>query len=47
MLAALLSNVLMLATGIFTSTVFDKVIPHNALATLWAVSHRRGAGHCL
>jgi ATP-binding cassette subfamily C protein LapB len=38
MLAALLSNVLMLATGMFTSIVFDKVIPHNALATLWAVA---------
>ena len=38
MLAALLSNVLMLGTGLFTSIVFDKVIPHNALATLWAVS---------
>ena len=37
MLAALLSNVLMLVTGFFTSVVYDKVIPHNALVTMWSL----------
>jgi ATP-binding cassette subfamily C protein LapB len=37
MLAALLSNVLMMATGLFTSVVYDKVIPHKALETMWAL----------
>lgn len=36
MLAALLSNILMLVTGVFSSVVYDKVIPHHAMATLWA-----------
>ncbi|HET8871224.1 MAG TPA: type I secretion system permease/ATPase [Aquabacterium sp.] len=40
MFAALLSNVLMLMTGLFTSAVYDKVIPNNAMATLWSL----GAG---
>lgn len=38
MLAALLSNVLMLVTGLLTSVVFDKVIPHQAFTTLWALA---------
>ncbi|MGE0316062.1 MAG: type I secretion system permease/ATPase [Lautropia sp.] len=38
MVAALLSNVLMLATGLVTSVVFDKVIPHQAFTTLWALA---------
>ncbi|MFM2057739.1 MAG: hypothetical protein RLY71_2124 [Pseudomonadota bacterium] len=38
MLAALLSNVLMLFTGLFTSVVYDRVIPHQALTTLWALA---------
>lgn len=35
MLAALLSNILMLVTGLFSAVVYDKVIPHKAMATLW------------
>jgi ATP-binding cassette, subfamily C, bacterial LapB len=38
LLAALLSNVLMLVTGLVTSVVFDKVIPHQAFVTLWALA---------
>jgi len=38
LLAALLSNVLMLATGMITSVVLDKVIPHKAWTTLWALA---------
>ena len=38
LLAALLSNVLMLAIGLVTSVVFDKVIPHQAFNTLWALT---------
>lgn len=38
MLAALLSNVLMMATGMVTSVIYDKVIPHqDALVTLWTL----------
>lgn len=38
MLAALLSNVLMLGTGMVTSVIYDKVIPHqDAVATLWTL----------
>ncbi len=37
MAAALLSNLLMLVTGVFSSVVYDKVIPHKAMATLWAM----------
>jgi len=40
MLAALLSNVLMLFTGLFTSVVYDRVIPNKAFVTLWSL----GAG---
>lgn len=45
MLAAMLSNVLMLVTGLATSVIFDKVIPHQALVTLWALV--AGAGIAL
>lgn len=38
LLAALLSNVLMLVSGLVTSVVFDKVIPHQAFVTLWALA---------
>jgi ATP-binding cassette, subfamily C, bacterial LapB len=38
LLAAMLSNVLMLVTGLATSVVFDKVIPHQAYVTLWALA---------
>ncbi|MEY2656124.1 MAG: hypothetical protein RLZZ524_3152 [Pseudomonadota bacterium] len=42
MLAALLSNVLMLFIGLFTSVVYDRVIPHQAFVTLWSLA--AGAG---
>lgn len=38
LIAAALSNVLMLASGLVTSVVFDKVIPHQAFVTLWALA---------
>lgn len=38
LLAAALSNVLMLASGLVTSVVFDKVLPHQAFVTLWALA---------
>ncbi len=38
LLAALLSNVLMLVTGLATAVIFDKVIPHQAFVTLTAVA---------
>ena len=38
LLAALISNVLMLATGLITSVIYDKVIPHQAFVTLWALA---------
>ncbi len=38
LVAALLSNVLMLVTGLSTSVVYDKVIPHQAHVTLWALA---------
>jgi ATP-binding cassette subfamily C protein LapB len=38
MVAALLSNVLLLATGLITAVIFDKVIPHNATTTLWTLA---------
>lgn len=38
MLAALLSNVLLLVTGLVTSVIFDKVIPHTAITTLWTLA---------
>ncbi len=42
LLAALLSNVLMLAIGLFTSVIYDKVIPHQAWVTLWALAAGTG-----
>ncbi len=45
LLAAMLSNVLMLATGMVTSVIYDKVIPHQAYVTLWALAG--GAGIAL
>lgn len=42
LLAAMLSNVLMLVTGLVTSVVFDKVIPHQAFVTLWALAAAGG-----
>lgn len=38
MLAALLSNVLMIFIGLFTSVVYDRVIPHQAMVTLWSTA---------
>lgn len=38
MVAALLSNVLLLVIGLVTSVIFDKVIPHQALTTLWTLA---------
>ena len=38
LLAALLSNVLMLVSGLVTSVIYDKVIPHQALVTLWTLA---------
>jgi ATP-binding cassette subfamily C protein LapB len=37
MMAALLSNVLMIMTGLFTSVVYDRVIPNKAYVTLWSL----------
>jgi len=42
LLAALLSNVLMLVTGTLTSVIYDKVIPHQAFVTLWALAAAGG-----
>lgn len=42
LLAALLSNALMLVTGLVTSVVYDKVIPHKAFVTLWALAAAGG-----
>jgi ATP-binding cassette subfamily C protein LapB len=38
MVASLLSNVLMLVSGLVTSVVYDKVIPHQAFVTLWTLA---------
>jgi ATP-binding cassette subfamily C protein LapB len=38
MLAALLSNLLMLTSGLVTSVIYDKVIPHQAFVTLWSLA---------
>jgi len=40
--AALLTNVLMLVTGLATSVIYDKVIPHQAYVTLWALATASG-----
>jgi ATP-binding cassette, subfamily C, bacterial LapB len=42
LLAALLSNVLMLVTSLSTMIIFDKVIPHQAHVTLWALASACG-----
>jgi ATP-binding cassette subfamily C protein LapB len=42
LLAALLSNTLMLVTGTITSVIYDKVIPHQAFVTLWALAAAGG-----
>ncbi|NJS14127.1 MAG: hypothetical protein HC788_05305 [Sphingopyxis sp.] len=36
--AAIISNALMMALPLFVMTVYDRVIPHGALETLWALS---------
>lgn len=38
LVAALLSNVLMLVTGLATAVIYDKVIPHQAFVTLWSLA---------
>lgn len=38
LIAAMLSNVLMLVSGLVMSVVYDKVIPHQAFVTLWALA---------
>ncbi len=38
LVAALLSNVLMLATGLVTSVIYDKVIPNQSFVTLWTLA---------
>ncbi|MBQ0932843.1 type I secretion system permease/ATPase [Ideonella alba] len=38
LLAALISNVMMLVTGLVSSVVFDKVIPQQAFVTLWTLA---------
>ena len=38
LIAAMLSNVLMLVSGLATSVIYDKVIPHHAVVTLWAIA---------
>ena len=45
LMAAMLSNLLMLVTGLVTSVIYDKVIPHQAYVTLWALAV--GAGLAL
>lgn len=45
LIAAMLSNVLMLATGLSISIVYDKVIPNQAFVTLWWIAI--GAGTAL
>ncbi|OYU48253.1 MAG: hypothetical protein CFE31_11375 [Rhizobiales bacterium PAR1] len=38
MVAAAFSNMMMLAPPVYSGLVFDRVIPHSALDTLWAIS---------
>ncbi len=38
MLAASLSNVLMLVAALFSSVVFDRILPHKAIVTLWTMA---------
>ncbi len=42
LLAAMLSNLLMLVTALSTSVIYDKVIPHQAYVTLWALAAASG-----
>ena len=42
LMAALLSNLLMLVTGLATSVIYDKVIPHQAYVTLWTLAIASG-----
>jgi ATP-binding cassette subfamily C protein LapB len=42
MVAALLSNVLMMVTGLVTTVIYDKVIPNQSFVTLWTLA--LGAG---
>jgi ATP-binding cassette subfamily C protein LapB len=42
LIAALLSNVLMLVSGLATSVIFDKVVPHQAYVTLWSLAAASG-----
>ncbi len=42
LIAALLSNLLMLVTGLATSVIYDKVIPHQAYVTLWTLAAASG-----
>jgi ATP-binding cassette subfamily C protein LapB len=42
LLAAMLSNLLMLVGGLSTSVIYDKVIPHQAYVTLWALAAAGG-----
>ena len=46
LLGALLSNTLMLAIGTITSVIYDKVIPHQAFVTLWALAIAGGLALC-
>jgi ATP-binding cassette subfamily C protein LapB len=38
LVAAMLSNLLMLVSGLATSVIYDKVIPHQAYVTLWSLA---------
>ena len=38
LLAALVTNVTMLVSGLVSSVIFDKVIPHQAFVTLWTLA---------
>jgi ATP-binding cassette subfamily C protein LapB len=42
LIAAMLSNLLMLVGGLATSVIYDKVIPHQAHVTLWALAIASG-----
>ena len=46
LLGALLSNTLMLAIGTITAVIYDKVIPHQAFVTLWALAIAGGLALC-
>jgi ATP-binding cassette subfamily C protein LapB len=46
LIAAFLSNLLMLVTGLVTSVIYDKVIPNQAFATLWALAAGAGLALC-